>query len=236
MDSGGFRQKKQRYFFPFADGMTEFDLLGVLFIHFDSRITNSHALKQITAEIMNACEEDIKGLKELKAAGEKWNFTGSARITDEDIAKRRRQLLVYSPYTVTKALMRISDKRLAEMPLKERYRYLHQCAVEFDKQRIESSPNKCYALCKENEGNPLALKRPKKSAVELKHELMMRDLEKDIKEGKYSDDWMEKEAKKVQDVASVHRGNHVWTDDDKSDWCAMNDGSNPEFCIFDLLA
>ena len=136
-----------RYSFPFADGMTEFDLLGVIFIHFDLRITNSQAIKQITAEIMNACMEDIKDLKVLKADGEKWNFPDYARITDEDIAKRQKQLLVYSPHTVTRALMRIGDKRLQEMPKKERARYLHKCAVEFDKQRIERLPHECYALC-----------------------------------------------------------------------------------------
>ena len=223
-----------RYSYPFADGMTEFDLLGVLFIHFDSRITNSQALKQITAEIMNACAEDIKDLKVLKADGEKWNFPDYARITDDDIAKRRKQLLVYSQHTVTKALMRIGDKRIQEMPPKERARYLHKCAVEFDKQRIESHPHKCYALCKENANHPLAKKHQPMDEVEKKHELQMKELERKIKSGELEDDGLEKKEKAVSPVAAaVDKRLLVGAND--SDRCALNDGSKADFCIFDLF-
>ena len=223
-----------RYSFPFADGMTEFDLLGVLFIHFDSSVTNSQALKQITVEIMNACEEDVKGLKELKEDGEKWNFPDDTRITDEDIAKRRKQLLVYSHSTVTRALIRINDKQIEEMPLKERYRYLHQCTVEADKQRIESHPHKCYALCKENANHPLAKKRSPIDEMERKHKLQMKELERKIKSGELKDDGSEKKEKAVSPVAvAVDKRLLVGAND--PDRCALNDGSKADFCIFDLF-
>lgn len=216
--------------------MTAFDLSGVIFVYFDARESEIKSLKELNFAIMASCEEEVKILKELKDEGEELHYPDFALVTDEDIAQARKQRMVYSPRTVDEAIRRIEEKRLNAKSEKERRAIIHQSAVEYDKMRIEARPNKCYALYRENEGNPLALKRPEKSEVELKHERMMRNLEKDIKEGKYSDDGMEKEEKKVQDAASVHRGNPVWKDDDKSDWCALNDGSNPEFCIFDLLA
>jgi len=216
--------------------MTAFDMSGILFVYFDAETSENQALRQIDFEIRMSCEEEVKVLKKLKDECEELHYPDFALVTDEDIAQARKQRMVYSPQTVDEAIRRIEEKRLNAKSEKERRAIIHQSAVEYDKMRIEARPNKCYALCKENEGNPLALKRPEKSEVELKHERMMRNLEKEIKEGKYSDDGMEKEAEKVQDAASVHRGNPVWKDDDKSDWCALNDGSNPEFCIFDLLA
>lgn len=175
--------RKLRYCYPFV-GMTESDLLEIIFINLDPGKPEHILLNAINYAILNNAQGKAKELADIRDQCERDGPPYLGLVTNEDVDKCKNKWLVYSPQTLWEAIKRIHETELEAMEPRARREYIHNYVVEWDKERIESKSGHFHAIYKENYNNPAAKPREMISKAELKHNKEMERLANDIRNGR----------------------------------------------------